>query len=160
MNSPYDMNRVNEIVAKLKAAGVAKATAHYDGSCDSGSVDDVYFYDSADNEINKGMVGPVKDELIKAMDNLACDYLEHRCIDWYNNDGGFGDFTIDVNAGKIVLDHNYRDSSSMSSGTFPQSLLPPSIASIRTSSLSSPISSTTAMDARRAASRGPNTSFA
>lgn len=99
---------VKAIVKKFQTAGVAKAVAHYDGSGDSGVVESVEYFDAADAEVTKfdGL-----DELTAEIDTLACDYLENEEIDWYNGDGGYGDFIIDLSPGvapNIKLEHEER----------------------------------------------------
>lgn len=43
-----------------------------------------------------------------AIDDLTYDYLEETDIDWYNNDGGFGELVIDVEDGTVALEVNVR----------------------------------------------------
>jgi hypothetical protein len=51
-------------------------------------------------------------KLYDAVERLACATLERNGIDWYNNEGGFGNIIIDIKTGKIKTEHNARIESS------------------------------------------------
>ena len=53
-------------------------------------------------------VTPQQSTLNEAIDELTYDYLEETGVDWYNNDGGYGELVIDVNAGTVALEVNVR----------------------------------------------------
>lgn len=107
----HDMKMTKaELLAKLKAYKVKTAQAHYDGSGDSGEVEEVTFLDDAGADVPN-----VPKELNEAVDAMACNYLNEKGIDWYNNDGGYGDFYIDVDDAKVRLDHEEREMTSTSS---------------------------------------------
>ena len=44
----------------------------------------------------------------EAIEEITYDYLDETGVDWYNNDGGFGDLVIDVDNGTIALDVSTR----------------------------------------------------
>ena len=46
--------------------------------------------------------------LASAIDDLAYDYIDSTGVDWYNNEGGYADLTIDVAAGKVTMDVDVR----------------------------------------------------
>jgi hypothetical protein len=46
--------------------------------------------------------------LAEAIETLCYDLLRQTHAGWENNDGAFGDFTFDVPARTISLDHNDR----------------------------------------------------
>ncbi|MCZ7645937.1 MAG: hypothetical protein M5U26_11745 [Planctomycetota bacterium] len=96
------MNNHRELVEKLKALGVLYAVAHYDGYGDSGTVESVEARDMSGTEVK------LPDDLRKAVEEAAERYLEDKGIDWYNNEGGYGDYTLDVSTARQRLDHNER----------------------------------------------------
>ena len=52
--------------------------------------------------------GRVPEDLDTAIEELTDDYLAETNVDWYNNDGGFGDLTIDVDEGTVALEVSIR----------------------------------------------------
>lgn len=50
----------------------------------------------------------VQSTLEKAIENLCYDYLEKTHAGWENNDGGYGEFSIDVAKRSIELEFNGR----------------------------------------------------
>ena len=43
-----------------------------------------------------------------AIEELTDDYLAETNVDWYNNDGGFGELIIDVDEGTVALEVSVR----------------------------------------------------
>lgn len=82
----------------LKAAHVSKVVVSYDGQGDDGSFQGVTFVDAN--------VKLKLDE--QEIENAASNVLSGQGIDWYNNEGGFGDVVFNVITGKITIEHNYR----------------------------------------------------
>lgn len=91
-----------ELLRRLREIGVTVATAHYDGYGDSGAVDDVAATDRNDKKVK------LPDDLTEAVREAAETYLERECINWYDNEGGFGDYLLDVEVGMQRLEHNTR----------------------------------------------------
>lgn len=44
--------------------------------------------------------------LKEALHNITDDYLEETGVNWYDNDGGYGELEIDVAARSVSLDVN------------------------------------------------------
>ena len=103
----------------LKVMGGRTAEVAFDGSCDSGSIEEARLLDQEGKEIDltnatfdwhdnksefddekKGWVRhkvpapakPVRDILVQ----ICEDALDDAGHDWYNNDGGYGQLTIDL----------------------------------------------------------------
>lgn len=88
----------------LKDSGVKKILITYAGGGDEGQIDGITYFDKEDDEIKH--------------ENVDIDYvdLQDLCYpaledieDWYNNDGGYGEYTIDLETMKydIVNNVNY-----------------------------------------------------
>ena len=72
----------------MLAAGVAKASVSFYGSGDSGQIEDVRI------EMLPGKEKP--SDLHNLLEGWAYKALEGTGVDWYNNDGGQGEFTFDM----------------------------------------------------------------
>lgn len=51
---------------------------------------------------------PLQGSVNDVIDALTYDYLEEVDVDWYNNDGGYGELIIDVSNGTVSLEVNQR----------------------------------------------------
>ena len=115
-------NRV--LLFKLKDLGIAYIQAYYEGSGDSGAIDDILYVDnkkaieenldfdelSTDNYISGRECG-IDFEIDKNLDNNIEDLiygLLENVEDWYNNDGGFGTVTINISTGEYFINNNVR----------------------------------------------------
>jgi hypothetical protein len=119
---------IKTIFEQLRAAGASSITISFDGSGDSGSIESVDIY-NADNQrmqIDLTVIYPkeksswVDDKWITeteekempiadALEAYCYDELEKTEIDWYNNDGGFGQMTINLDDKvEIELEVNTR----------------------------------------------------
>jgi hypothetical protein len=109
----------NLIFAALAEAGVHRVTVDYDGSGDSGQIENVEAWGGGDQRIpfppdiriQLGSGNPDHPltvlNLEAAVETLAWDYLEIH-YGWENNDGAFGIFVFDVPARTVTLEHNER----------------------------------------------------
>jgi len=119
---------IKTIFEQLRAAGASSITISFDGSGDSGSIESVDIY-NADNQrmqIDLTVIYPkeksfwVDDKWVTeteekempiadALEAYCYDELEKTEIDWYNNDGGFGQMTINLDDKvEIELEVNTR----------------------------------------------------
>ena len=94
-----------EIIPRLKQWGVSKVRAEYSGYGDSGCIDGITYLDAHDQPVNMDMVRSASDPEIE---RVLYEFLPSG---FEINDGGQGDVTIDVAAGKVTLAHqeNYTD---------------------------------------------------
>lgn len=105
------------LLTTLRMMNVKKLVVTFSGSGDSGSIDEPVAYDAAGEQIdlsetdilwphNKGVfndktlawdtvVRQAQQRLPKILKDLTNDALDEQHIDWYNNEGGQGEFTID-----------------------------------------------------------------
>ena len=95
-----------EAVLLLKDRGIVKLEVKYEGSGDSGAIDDCLYYDGEDNEHYIAQI----DITQKQHDNIIdlvypmLDDIE----DWYNDDGGYGTVTINLNDFTYSIENNVR----------------------------------------------------
>jgi hypothetical protein len=108
------------LFAALAEAGIHRVTVEYDGSGDSGQIENIEAW-SADNKRLPFPTGPriqfvpenpgspsAEYSLEAAIDTVAWDYLYDLHCGWENNDGAFGTFVFDVPARTLTLEHNER----------------------------------------------------
>ena len=111
----------------LKTFGVTSITASYDGSGDSGSMDDISLH-YADPRVITGDTRtqqfwqfvsekvdcvPADQQIFTkkfgdAFENALWKLLTNEFGGWENNDGASGDIDINVETGKIEIEHNER----------------------------------------------------
>lgn len=107
----------------LASAGVAALVVNFDGFGDSGQIEAMTATGTKGEmvlpEISIPYASPGSGDgddaidrhtlpLSEAIETLCYDLLRQTHAGWENNDGAFGDFTFDVTARTISLDHNDR----------------------------------------------------
>lgn len=114
---PSDAHKAS-FLAKMKELGVDSMTVHFSGGGDSGAVDSVDFYNGKTHVPTKGVTmlwqrektdfDEARKEWIRSTVDLdvkleeigeliTYQALEECGLDWYNNDGGQGQFEITFN---------------------------------------------------------------
>jgi hypothetical protein len=87
------------LLDRLREAGVVSVSVEYDGSCDSGCVEDVTAIGIGGEAIT----------LAADLRELVEEYVYERLPGgWEINDGSFGEVEIDVMAGTVTFDHHQR----------------------------------------------------
>jgi hypothetical protein len=98
---------------QLRAAGAAEVVISFDGSGDSGSIEYVSIHnaDRQQIQVDQTVIYPKEKStwidgqwvneiehkeipILEALEAYCYDELEKTNIDWYNNEGGFGDMRI------------------------------------------------------------------
>lgn len=119
------IENLRRVLPVLRANGVREVTVSFDGSGDDGSIDDVSYGDARINgaalsveievlnrvlENGRWVTARVfrRTDLNTAIEELTDDYLAETNVDWYNNDGGFGELTINVEEGTVALEVHLR----------------------------------------------------
>jgi hypothetical protein len=120
--APVDDTRARNkaiLFAALAEAGIHRVTVDYDGSGDSGQIENIEAWNGADERIplptdrkmqlaSENPDHPFPEQNLEAaVEQLCWDYLEIH-YGWENNDGAFGTFIFDVPARLITLEHNER----------------------------------------------------
>ena len=109
------------LIDALAAAGITLVTVTFDGSGDSGQIEDITAQsddrtvDLPQGEITIATVAWGTDKVTAismgveaAIEQLAYDFLSETHGAWENNDGAYGEFSFDVAARTITLDYNER----------------------------------------------------
>jgi hypothetical protein len=121
--SDVDRRRQNELATELTTLkmlcdplariGVTAVTWHYDGSCDSGDIDSLYFC-TAENTLSEKefrerckQLTPAERKVIADADlrNAAWPFLP---LGFEINDGSFGDVTLDTATRRVRVENNER----------------------------------------------------
>jgi hypothetical protein len=98
-----------EILPAFHALKVANIEAAYSGSGDSGAIDGVQFQDSQGIRVERSTIpGPLKESLEVILYELLPAGFEI-------NDGGQGTLTVDVEKGRLTLDHQENYTSTLDS---------------------------------------------
>lgn len=121
IKSPKRLEQAKAILRLCKEKGATEIVVRFDGSGDSGSIDDVYIdlkepliveYDEETTryEDNKWVTTSTTKQvqLTDALEQITYDMLEKTGIDWYNNEGGYGELNVDLVQGTIQLEVNSR----------------------------------------------------
>jgi len=120
---------INVILEKLRELGATSVDISFDGCGDSGSISNITVM-QADKEITELTCSVPYDEktstyvdgqwieriqtknisLNEALTKYCEDALDEENVDWYNNDGGFGNLTIDFSRTppEVLLEVNLR----------------------------------------------------
>jgi hypothetical protein len=97
------------ILAILRPLAIATVVISYDGYADSGQIEDIVALDASGAVLNlRSLRTPSDSGLSDALDEFAWTIITHYHAHFEDNEGGFGDFTIDVAAGTILLEHQQR----------------------------------------------------
>lgn len=127
LNDEYIKPYVKTMLQMIRDGGGKEIRISFDGSGDSGSVDSVEIYAGNDRlnmmfsvdypETSSSWSkegGWVKTHEIKrmpvkeALESFCYTMLEQTGIDWYNNEGGFGELYITLDPCEIQLEVNER----------------------------------------------------
>jgi hypothetical protein len=78
-------------VSSLKNMGITELVGEYDGSGDSGSIETIYCEDE------DGSIISIESEVESKVEEMLYEVLSNNYdYDWYNNDGGYGRVTINL----------------------------------------------------------------
>jgi len=91
----------------LEQRGIKELRISYDGSGDSGSVEESHFITMDGDEIDLEEFADVADKIAY---HILDDYYN---IDWYNNEGGHGVITLDIVNKTWSIDGYYRETQSI-----------------------------------------------
>lgn len=120
------MDNLRRILPLLRESGTQKVTVSFEGSGDSGAIGDVtYTPDETeppqsqrveilatsrdfDNGHWRTTVNPDQISLNSAIETITYDFLEETGINWYDNEGGYGELVIDVSQSSVTLSVSER----------------------------------------------------
>ena len=110
----------------LRENNIRSISVSFNGGGDDGAIDDITFEPDVSNAVKELQIEclasqnffengawirnvvPKQFTLCEALDALTYDYLEETGIDWYNDDGGYGELAINVVAGTVSLEVSVR----------------------------------------------------
>ena len=107
-----------EVLIQLADQGVTGIKVHYDGSGDSGAIENIVYTDIEDAnfsdidlvsawEEDKNLA-KLNSSAYSTIQNFAHEALLDNIEDWWNNDGGYGDLLIKVPSGEYLINNNVR----------------------------------------------------
>lgn len=119
------LENARRVLPLLQAGHVSRVTVSFDGSGDCGSISEVWFdggdFDAANTTVESLGVARRFEEgrwvtervderksVRSAIEELAYDYIDETGVDWYNNDGGYGELVLDIENGTLALEVNTR----------------------------------------------------
>lgn len=118
------LDNLRRVLPVLQRQGVEHVTVTFSGSGDSGAIDWAYFTPDQPEEFKQTRVEQLNTNrfyeddrwrtalvsenmtIEDALHNITLNYLEETNVNWYDNDGGYGDLVIDVAARSVSLDIN------------------------------------------------------
>lgn len=78
---------------------------YFDGAGDSGDIQDIVITDDDHWSANTITIQGKERKLIE---DSFYDFFNDKINDWYNNEGGYGEVTIDLSEGSWLIQANYR----------------------------------------------------
>jgi hypothetical protein len=121
------VDTIKDTCKLLKTMGVTRVTCTYDGSGDSGDVQDITFVSGEPNlpigeHSSKSLYSFVSQHgsnaepgkqlftqtMADALENALWKLVSDNFAGWENNDGAYGEIDVTVENGKITLEHNQR----------------------------------------------------
>ncbi|MEO0510825.1 MAG: DUF6878 family protein [Verrucomicrobiota bacterium] len=122
----HQMDTLRRLLPILRKHEINMINVSFDGCGDSGSIDRISFDPAEADDIQNAKISYLKSQsqfedgtwlhttsevegrVEEAIEELTYDYLEETGVDWYNDDGGFGELVIDVRKGIVEYYVNTR----------------------------------------------------
>lgn len=98
-------NKILNTFILIKDKGYNKLQVCYSGSGDSGAIDDIDLLNDTNSISIENMIENtdfIKEWLYEVIDEA----IENR--DWWNNDGGYGNITINLNTFELISEYNEK----------------------------------------------------
>lgn len=121
------MENLRAILPTLQAHGITAVSVYFDGSGDEGSIQNIHLQPGDSEETVLALPAQIRQSarfldgdrwvtqtapndttIEEAIETITYDFLEETGVDWYNNDGGFGELVINVTAGTVSIDVSTR----------------------------------------------------
>ena len=96
LDKPKEELNIQAIIDKIEKTGAISVEASFDGSGDEGHIHQVSAFSP---KANWESDIELDNELVSLIEEWVLARLEETNIDWYNNDGGFGNYTISKKSG-------------------------------------------------------------
>ena len=108
---------ITGLLIQLADLGVTGIKIHYDGSGDSGAIEEINYTtdpcaspDDVDENVESWggtSLSEISDGAYEKFKTFGYRLL-NNVEDWYNNEGGYGDICICVPSGKYIINNNVR----------------------------------------------------
>ena len=112
-------NEITMLMLQLADMGVRGIKVHYDGSGDSGAIEEIVYttteYETPEDiedhvevyGVDAQSLGDLDSGIYSKVQDFAYDIL-NDIEDWWNNEGGFGNLCIMIPSGKYIINNNVR----------------------------------------------------
>jgi hypothetical protein len=107
-----------EVLIQLADQGVTGIKVHYDGSGDSGAIENIVYTDIENANFsdidlvsawNENMnLAAINSSAYSDIENFAHEVILDQIEDWWNNEGGYGELLIKVPSGEYIINNNIR----------------------------------------------------
>jgi len=104
---------ISNILFLLKDKGVRFLIVNYSGGGDSGAIDDIEYYSDKENDCVVNISTDLDSKVKSALEDEIYSHLE-GVDDWYNNEGGYGEYKLDLDTLKYEIDNNVYYTKTMS----------------------------------------------
>ena len=97
------------MLRELKDNGLVRLEVSYSGGGDDGCIDTYSGYELDEKGVEKWSQDSVPGNFEQEFDDYLYTFISDNIEwDWINNDGGYGTITIDLETGKMTIDHSQR----------------------------------------------------
>lgn len=95
--------QIDVCLITLNLNGISNVEFSYSGSGDDGAIDEITYFDENNKVVKEQMR---KDEIFyNILENIA-DEILCQITDWWNNDGGYGELTLNTLDGSYSIQNN------------------------------------------------------
>ena len=97
------------LLRELKDNGLVKLEVSYSGGGDDGCVDSYSGYEVNEKGEERWSQDSIPQDFQNEFDDYVYDFISNNIEwDWINNDGGYGIVSIDLETGKMSINHSQR----------------------------------------------------
>jgi hypothetical protein len=112
-----ELGNKNAIFEALEALKVVKVLVTWNGGGDSGGIESIEASDKAGKEVKLDVPFTLGGKLNEVIENFCMDWVDNKgSAGWYNNEGGYGEATFNVEDRTISIDHSNFEQVSHSIG--------------------------------------------
>ena len=122
--------KLRRLLPLLRESGVQRVLVDFNGEADSGAIESIVYLPQESEALAEASIETVKSmrsfsegqwttisetvqvPIDEVIDDIANDYLQETGVDWYNDDGGFGQLIIDVERDVVSLKIEVRETTS------------------------------------------------
>lgn len=105
---PTQQQRLATILNRMRELGLETIESHYDGSCDSGAVDDIFGFYTRNPKADEQLPKELQDEV---EDYTCISLCNHFGIGWGDGDGSYGTLIFNLKDKTVDASHYWRTTS-------------------------------------------------